>query len=267
MNNNLPIGIFDSGLGGLTVLKSLKKLLPQESFIYIGDTAHVPYGNKSPSAIINYSIDIATYLDQQPVKLIIIACNTASSIAKKRLSLKLSTHIIDVITPIQKLLAEHSTINKIGIIGTHNTIKSRAYEEAIYITQPKIKIYSNACPLFVPIIEEGLYNHKIAHIIAQEYLKPLIKQKIQALILGCTHYPIMKSTILEILPKDILLFDSAEVTAHFVREFLKNNQMLCKTKGATLKILSTDQSVYFEKFAIKLFNDIIKPISVINISK
>ncbi len=265
MNNNLPIGIFDSGLGGLTVLKALKKLLPQESFIYIGDTAHVPYGNKSPSAVIKYSTDIVSYLEQRPVKLIIVACNTASSIAKEAISLKTSTHIIDVIIPIQQLLAEQSSINKIGIIGTHNTIRSHAYDNAISKIQPQITIYSNACPLFVPIIEEGLYSHKIAYMIAKEYLEPLIIHKIQALVLGCTHYPIMKSVILKTLPKNILLFDSAEITAQFVRKYIKKNHMLSNIEKPSLQILTTDKSIHFEKFAIKMFNETIKPISIINI--
>ena len=156
--NHLPIGIFDSGLGGLTVLKALQKEFPNESFIYIGDTAHLPYGNKSKNAIINYSEQISKYLVDQGVKLIIVACNTASSVALKSLKLKFDIPIIDVITPIKNTIIQREKISRIGVIGTSNTIESNSYYKTIKDIDQNLQIFQQACPLFVPIIEEGLHE-------------------------------------------------------------------------------------------------------------
>ena len=249
MKNNLPIGIFDSGLGGLTVLKALQEALPEESYLYFGDTAHVPYGNKSQAAIINYTTKIITFLEEKKVKLIIIACNTASSLAIKTLQKHTQIPIIDVITPTKKIIQNMLPINKIGIIGTHNTIVSSAYNKVISRINNKIKIYSIACPLFVPIIEEGLHNHEIAHIMSNAYLAPLIKNKIELLILGCTHYPIIKPTILSKFSTPINIIDSAQETALFVKDFLYSNKLQTRNKNKFIKCFISDPSIHFEKFA------------------
>ena len=196
MNKNLPIGVFDSGLGGLTVLKALQKKLPNESFIYIGDTAHVPYGNKSKSSIIHYSTTLSNFLiNTYNVKMIIVACNTASAIAITTLQNLFPIPVLDVINPMTKILSKHKTLQRIGIIGTYNTIQSKSYNKLLRNINPKLQISSQACPLFVPIIEEGLENHPIAKLMIHDYLSPLIGNDIEALILGCTHYPILKKTI------------------------------------------------------------------------
>ena len=193
MNKNRPIGVFDSGLGGLTVLKALQKKLPGESFIYIGDTAHVPYGNKSETSIINYATTLSAFLvDMYKVKMIIIACNTASAIAVKPLKGHFKAPVLDVITPMKNFLLQYQNIQRIGVIGTYNTIQSKSYDKLLLTINADLQIFSQTCPLFVPIIEEGLETHQIAKLISKEYLDPLIQQNIQALILGCTHYPIMK---------------------------------------------------------------------------
>ena len=172
-SNNYPIGVFDSGLGGLTVLKALKKELPNESFIYFGDTAHVPYGNKSKTSILHYSNKIIQFLQRQNVKLIIVACNTVSSTVLKQLIEEAKVPVLDVITPIFYLMKQVQDISNIGIIGTRNTIQSKAYQKIILASNVNINIYTQECPLFVPLIEEGLQNHQVAQLIASEYLEPL----------------------------------------------------------------------------------------------
>jgi len=258
MNNHLPIGIFDSGLGGLTVLKALQKLLPHESFIYIGDTAHVPYGNKSKEAVIGYSEKITNFLFSKKVKLIIVACNTVSAVAMKQLRNQLSIPIIDVITPIEFLLKQYkfNEIKKIGIIGTYNTIHSKAYDKVILKYNNKLTILSKACPLFVPIIEEGLQNHIIAKHACKEYLAGFNNQKIDCLILGCTHYPIISETIKSELSKDIKIIDSAHTTAEFILHLLNDLNLLNRSKNNTIiEILVTDLTLGFKKFAQKILQD------------
>ncbi len=254
MNNSLPIGIFDSGLGGLTVLKELQHLLPNESFIYVGDTAHVPYGNKSKDAVIRYSNKITSFLASHNVKLIVIACNTASSVAKNQLQEKFKFPIIDVITPLYDHLCsyEKNTINKVGIIGTYNTINSQSYNEIIYKYDKNVKIISKACPLFVPIIEEGFHNHNVARGVCQEYLSDFNSEKIDLLVLGCTHYPIMADTIKQVLVNDISIVDSALTTAEYVKKFIIKNQLDNQTTAHnSTQILVTDKAPQFKEFAQK----------------
>ncbi|MBG98606.1 glutamate racemase [bacterium] len=249
MNNQSPIGIFDSGIGGLTVLKSLMQKMPKETYIYFGDTAHVPYGNKSKEVVIKYSLKICNFLVAKKVKLIIVACNTSSSLAITILKTKLSIPIIDVINPMKFYIQSNKHLNKIGIIGTHNTISSNAYNQVILSVNDKITIYSTACPLFVPIIEEGLENHEIAYIMVKKYLEPLIRQNIQILILGCTHYPIIKNTIMKTIPNNIYIIDSAENTANYVLNYLQKNDMLAETIIKELVCYVSDESRHFEQFA------------------
>jgi len=249
MNNNLPIGIFDSGLGGLTVLKALQQAMPQESYIYFGDTAHVPYGNKSQEVVTKYTLKICHFLKSKNVKLIIVACNTASSLSIAILKSELSIPIIDVITPMKNIVQLNKKINTIGVIGTHNTITSKAYDHAILSVNSNIKIYSVACPLFVPIIEEGLANDEVAHIMVKKYLQPLIEYKIQILILGCTHYPIIKKTMTKIIPHTISIIDSAEETASYINHYLKQNQLHTLTNPDPLICYVSDYSMHFEQFA------------------
>jgi len=254
----LPIGIFDSGLGGLTVLKALQRALPKESFIYVGDTAHVPYGNKSLEAIIIYSKRIAKFLINQKVKLIIIACNTSSALALKALKQTFDLPILDVITPVQKIISLKSTPIKIGVIGTHNTIASGAYRKAIKPKNKKIQIFEQACPLFVPIIEEGLQNDSIASLAVKKYLTPLINKNIQLLILGCTHYPLIKETIQRNIPKKIQIVDSANSMAEYLTNYLNKTRLLSHIKRKKDRIIITDHSDNFHNFTNKILdrNDI-----------
>ncbi len=253
MNSKQPIGIFDSGLGGLTVLRSLKKQLPNESFVYIGDTAHVPYGNKSQKSIISYSKTLSEFLiHQHNVKMIVIACNTASAITLNSLQSAFSIPIFDVISPMKNILNHYPRIKRIGVIGTHNTIESQSYNQLLLTTKSDLQIFSQACPLFVPIIEEGLENHKITKMISQEYLKALIVHNIELLILGCTHYPIMQNTIRGCLPPHIDIVDSAELLTLEVKKYLQINNLLSNSNLSSIDIMVTDFNQKFSTFSNKI---------------
>ena len=257
--DNRPIGIFDSGLGGMTVLKELVHLMPKESFVFFGDTAHVPYGNKSPESIENFSISIIKFLKTHSVKLIVVACNTASAVVLNKIKKDVDIPIIGVIEPIKFYLQNNKTLQSVGIIGTENTINSRAYDKIILSFSNKIKIYSKSCPLFVPIIEEGLESHEITEIIAREYLQTMINKKINLLILGCTHYPIIKNIIQDILTINVTIVDSANLVANYVESFLKNHDIV-SDNNSKIKIYVSDQPLQFQEQASKFFGKNIPPV-------
>ena len=265
-SDNRPIGIFDSGLGGLTVLKQLEHRLPNETFIYIGDTPHLPYGNKSKEAIINYSKRISQYLIDCNVKLIIVACNTVSSLALKSLKQKITVPIIDVITPIKHSIIQNPKINKIGVIGTYNTIQSNAYPKILDGINKKLKIFQQPCPLFVPIIEEGLQDDLIAQLAIKKYLQTLINENIQLLILGCTHYPLLINSIKKNIPHNIDILDSANATSSYLNLYLTEQSLLCIEKQATNQIIITDKAKNFEALAHRILNRTNIHIEILNIT-
>jgi len=223
---DLPIGIFDSGLGGLTVVKEVMKLLPDEAVIYFGDTARVPYGTKSPEVVRKFSLQIMDFLLKQKVKMIVVACNTASACSAAILKEKTKIPIIEMIDPGSRA-ALHSTYSvNIGVIGTDSTIKSGAYTKALRAFNPGANVISKACPLFVPMIEEGWFggSHKnIVKQVAAEYLAPVKKEKIDTLILGCTHYPLIKDIIAAEMGKKVKLVDSAHSAAAEIKAVLYTN--------------------------------------------
>ncbi|MEE9542832.1 MAG: glutamate racemase [Thermodesulfobacteriota bacterium] len=225
MNNN-PIGIFDSGLGGLTVLSELTKLLPAEDTIYLGDTAHVPYGTKSSETVTRYSLEIADFLSGLGIKLLVVACNTASAYAIDRLTEVLDIPVIGVIEPGARKAVDTTTSGKIGIIGTEGTIRSKAYTEAIKEIDPVIQVHSKACPLFVSLAEEGFLDNTIAELTAKEYLAEFGRLDIDTLVLGCTHYPLLKGVISKTLGAGVRLIDSAEATASEVSQVLRVEGLL-----------------------------------------
>ena len=260
MKNNLPIAIFDSGLGGLTVLKELNQNLPKEQFIYFGDTAHVPYGNKSPQTIINYSKSIINFLIKHQIKLIVVGCNTASAVALEDIKKLTNLPVIDVIQPCVDKAIKTTKNNKIGVIGTSTTIQSNCYNLKIKAMNPKIEVFSIACPLLVPIIEEGIYNHDIMTIVAEMYLNNVNKMDLDALILGCTHYPIIKHIIEKILGNKIKIIDSSITTAEKVKLFLQTNQLFANKNYSNNIFYVTDELQQFKTQA-KIFLD--KPIEKI----
>jgi glutamate racemase len=220
MDRTNPIGFFDSGIGGLTVVKAVSQLLPNENIVYFGDTARVPYGSKSNDTVVEYSLQAANFLLRKNIKLLVVACNTASSVALKDLKRFLTIPVIGMIEPGSKLALRESKNGKIGIIGTNATINNKAYSQEIKKLNPKIKVYEKACPLFVPIAEEGWVDHIATRMIAKEYLTELKTKKIDSLVLGCTHYPILKDVIQKEVGKSVKLVDSGTPAARLVEEYL-----------------------------------------------
>jgi len=220
MNRTNPIGFFDSGIGGLTVVKSFMQLMPNENIIYFGDTARVPYGSKSNETVIEYSIQAANFLLRKNIKLLVVACNTASSVALKDLSKFLTIPVIGMIEPGARYALSESKNKKIGVIGTRATINNKAYSHELLKLSPKAKIYEKACPLFVPLAEEGWIDHKSTELIAKEYLTELKEKQIDSLILGCTHYPILANVIQKVVGKNVKLIDSGNPAAKLVEDYL-----------------------------------------------
>lgn len=208
-----PIGIFDSGIGGLTVVREVLRQLPNERIIYFGDTARVPYGPKSPDTVRRYSREIAEYLTSQDVKAIVIACNTATAHALPALTRELSIPVIGVVEPGARAAVAASRRLELGVIGTAGTIGSGAYERAIRRIAPHARVVARACPLFVPLVEEGWLDTEATRLIAREYLAPLEAAGIDTLVLGCTHYPLLKPLLSNVLGPGVALIDSAHETA------------------------------------------------------
>jgi glutamate racemase len=220
------IGIFDSGVGGLTVLKEVMRVLPQEDTIYLGDTARVPYGTKSPETVTRYAMEITSFLVSRDIKLLIVACNTASAVSLEALKQRFSIPIVGVIEPGARRAAMATRTGKVGVIGTEGTIRSSAYTKAIKRINPEIEVITRACPLFVPLAEEGWTDNAVARLTADIYLSGLRKEGIDTLVLGCTHYPILKGTIAAAMGANVQLVDSAEETARTVTEILRREALL-----------------------------------------
>jgi glutamate racemase len=208
-----PIGIFDSGIGGLTVTREIIRRLPDERVLYFGDTARVPYGPKSPDTVRRYSREIGAFLSDQGVKAIVIACNTATAHALDDLRAQLAVPIIGVVEPGARAAVNATRTGRVGVIGTAGTIRSGAYERALTAAMPGIRVFARACPLFVPLVEEGWTDHPATRSIAEEYLAPLRAENIDTLVLGCTHYPLLRPLIARMLGSDVQLIDSAAETA------------------------------------------------------
>jgi glutamate racemase len=210
---NDPIGVFDSGIGGLTVVRALMARLPAENIIYFGDTARVPYGVKSVETIILYARQIAAFLLQRDVKVLIVACNTMAAVARKAIVELSPVSVLDVIDAGARTAVAVTQTKRVGVIGTPATINSGAYHRAIHKFDEEVRITSQTCPLFVPLVEEGWLEHPATHLIAEEYLKPLLVNDLDTLVLGCTHYPLLKPLLQEIVGDGICLVDSAEAMA------------------------------------------------------
>jgi glutamate racemase len=227
-----PIGIFDSGIGGLTVLKEIHNRLPLERTVYLGDTARVPYGIRSPETVIRYSFENSRFLFSKNVKMIVIACNTASSVSLEPIRSSFSIPVIGVIEPGAKAAVTATRNKKIGIIGTEATIRSDSYMKAIRRLDDSIEVFGIACPLFVPLVEEGWTDGRIAEMIAKEYLEDIKDKEIDTLVLGCTHYPLLKNILSSVMGDSVSLIDSAIETAGEITSVLKSLSML-NTSGDT----------------------------------
>ena len=245
MGSDKAIGIFDSGVGGLTVLKEVAAHLPYENLIYLGDTARVPYGTKSPETVGRYAVEAAEFLVELGVKMIVVACNTASAVALDKLQQKYGVPVIGVIEPGAKRAAALTRTGRVGVVGTEGTIKSNAYARALKSFREDVEVASVACPLFVPLAEEGWADHEIARLAAAEYLTP-IREGIDTLVLGCTHYPLLKKTLHTVLGDGVELVDSAEETARTVVEQIGVLRREDNGPGTT-RFFVTDVPTRFER--------------------
>lgn len=241
------IGIFDSGVGGLTVMHQLVEALPAENFVYLGDTGRYPYGNKSPETVTRYSLENAAFLVDKGIKLLVVACNAASSVALDALRAECAVPVIGVIDPGANAAAERTKCGRVGVIGTEVTIASGAYTRALRRLRPDLEIYTRACPLFVPLAEEGWTENEVAKATIALYLGSLAKSGIDTLILGCTHYPLLKTAIGEFLGKSVALVDSAEETAREVRETLRQTGARRGRGRGTMSFFVTDVPDRFVK--------------------
>jgi glutamate racemase len=225
LDRNLPIGIFDSGVGGLTVYKALHERLPNERFVYLGDTARVPYGTKSLATVERYAVENSRFLAAHGIKLLVVACNTASALALPAIRAAIKVPVMGVIEPGSRAAVEVAQGANIGVIATEATIQSGAYARAITSMRPNGKVIEKACPLFVPLAEEGWANSDVARNVARDYLSEFTKTSLGALVLGCTHYPILREVISETVGSEVTLIDSGAATARDVESLLETSAL------------------------------------------
>jgi glutamate racemase len=220
------IGIFDSGVGGLTVFKTLEAALPREALVYLGDTARVPYGPKSAETVCRYGTEAARFFRKHDVKMLVVACNTVSSVALDVVAEEASVPVVGVIVPGARRAASLSAAGRIGVIGTRATVESQSYPRAILALRSEAVVISHPCPLFVPLAEEGWTENEVARSVAEAYLAPLREARIDTLVLGCTHYPLLRETIGRVMGSDVALVDSAEAVAAEIKETLSRDRAL-----------------------------------------
>ena len=252
-----PIGLFDSGVGGLTVASAIKSVLPNESMIYFGDTAHLPYGDKSRETIIQYSLSIAKFLLDKGCKIILIACNSASSNAFSEIRAFVGdrAEVLNVIDPVVEHVGNDNSINSIGVIGTKATINSGSYEKCVLKLRPKMKVSSLATPLFVPMIEEGFISDDISNAIVEAYLSRPELKDIDSLILGCTHYPIIMDQIYQFFNPKINVLDSAKIVAEKLKLILLEKNLLNHQGQPKHQFFVSDHTEYFDIIAKLFFGD------------
>ncbi len=267
MKIDSPIGIFDSGVGGLTVASEIMKILPQEDIIYFGDVARTPYGSKSQEVVRKFAAEITSFLVEQGVKMIVVACNTAAAVALSALQEKFKLPIIGVIQPGVKKAIASTPGKKIGVIGTQATIGSGAYAAGIKQIDSTIQVMSQPCPLFVPLVEEGWIDHQVTRLVAEEYLAPLRDNGVDALILGCTHYPFLKAVLQEVMGERVVLVDSAVEVARETKRILEVNG-LCRTKNpkAKTKFYLSDVSSKFIELGEKLLGKKMRVVTQVDVS-
>jgi glutamate racemase len=234
------IGVFDSGVGGLTVLRALMARLPHESTVYLGDTARVPYGTKSAEVVTRYSLANARFLLQHDIKLLVVACNTASAVGLEALRAELDIPVLGVIEPGAQAAAARTRTRRVGVIGTPGTIGSGAYQRALASVCPGVEISAQACPLFVPLAEEGWTTGPVPTLVAHQYLDGLARAGVDALILGCTHYPLLGEVIAQVMGPQVALVDSAEACAGAVAQALEEDGRLAGVRTATHRFFVTD---------------------------
>ncbi len=256
MTNSAPIGVFDSGIGGLTVAAAIRATLPSESLIYFGDTARVPYGPKSPDTVRRYARQIAEWLVEQGVKAVVVACNTATAHALNELTSSISVPVIGVINPGARAAASTSRNSQIAVIGTAGTIGSGAYERAIHSFKIDASVHSVSCPLFVPLVEEGWVDHPATRLIAAEYLRDLGSANVDTLVLGCTHYPLLSAVIAETMGSAVKLIDSAKETAIELKNVLEAASLTAAaSNNGNVRFVASDDPQHFLKIGRRFLGD------------
>ncbi|HEY4717151.1 MAG TPA: glutamate racemase [bacterium] len=259
------IGIFDSGIGGITVLRAIRRLLPDENIVYLGDTARVPYGNRSPDTILRYSRENTRFLMEKGIKILVVACNTSSSIALDYLRATLPVSVVGVVEPAAAKAVSLSKTGRIGVIGTAATIRSMAYLKAIKRLRKRTTVISKACPLFVPLVEEGFIDGRVTYLIAEKYLNELKKKDLDVLILGCTHYPLLTKVIQNVIGAGVKLVDSGEEAAGIVEGILAGEGILNKGKKGRIDYYVTDSTNNFKTLGKTFFGSKINGVKTIDI--
>jgi len=265
MTGSRPIGIFDSGLGGLTVVGAIQHALPNESIIYLGDTARVPYGNKSPVTVKDYAHQITNFLLSRDAKLIVVACNTASALALESLQDTFDIPIIGVIEPGVEAALQTTQNGHIGIIGTIATITSEAYQSKLKASNDDLTISAQSCPLFVPLVEEGWLDGPIVEQIIQKYLTPVNDSSADTLVLGCTHYPLLKPAIQSFVKPGTILVDSADVVATKTAELLDTLNLAANGGEGSLECFVTDLPARFESVAGRFLGSAISNVEIVHL--
>ncbi len=261
--NPAPLGVFDSGIGGLTVARALFEQLPHESVIYFGDTARVPYGPKSPDTVRRYAAEILAYLVARDVKALVVACNTISAHALDYLKARSPVPLVGVIEPGARAAVETTRSGKIGVIGTAGTIASGAYERAIKALRPDALICAQACPLFVPLVEEGWFDHPATELIARQYLEPLERAGVDVLVLGCTHYPLLKPLLARVLGPAVVLVDSAEQTAKAVAQEIAAHGLATSAERAPIhRFVVSDDEPHFRRVGARFLGEKLQIVEV-----
>ncbi|MGE0130766.1 MAG: glutamate racemase [Blastocatellales bacterium] len=269
--SSLPIGIFDSGVGGLTVLRAVRRRLPRENVIYLGDTARVPYGTKSRVTIERYAVEDAGFLIRKNVKMLVVACNTISAMARERLRTEFNVPLLSVLGPGARMAARVTRAGRIGVIATEATVESGAYERAIReaCQDREVEIFSRACPLFVPMVEEGETDSQVARLVAQQYLAPLRERQIDTLVLGCTHYPLLKPVIGATIGDTVTLVDSAEATADETAQLLENrgalNQSSDMGETGASQFYVTDAAGRFHRIAERILGEPLEHLEAVEV--
>lgn len=266
--DNRPIGVFDSGLGGLTVLKEIMELIPTESVVYFGDNGRAPYGTKSKETVLKYTFQDIRFLLNQDIKMIVIACNTASACSLQTVKNSFDIPVIEVVEPGALTAVRETRNKKVGVIGTSATVSSGVYERAIHRLDGSIQIYSRACPLFVPLAEAGWWENDIAYRIAEEYLIPLKNEGIDTLVMGCTHYPLLQETIRSVMGPEVSLVSSAREVAKVVKDVItENNMARDKDIKPVYRYYTSDSVELFESLGNSILDTRIQAAEKVDIEK
>ncbi len=270
MNRNAPLGVFDSGLGGLTVVRALREALPNEDVVYLGDTARVPYGTKGAATVVRYAIGCTKYLVDRGVKAVVIACNTVSAVAPERLRIEFDLPVLGVIDPGARAAVAASVTGRIGVLATTGTVASGAYARAVQQYSTRAEVFSQAAPLLVPLAEEGWTEGEVPNLIIDRYLLPLREANVDALVLGCTHYPLLRPAIelraRALLGQSVNVVDSAQSAAADVADFLRTRQMQNERGDrGTLELLVTDLPATFETIATRFLGERVSGTTQVNL--